>query len=522
MRSRAVIFAVLGAGLLACTAAKTPAARPSPQPTTIAYEVRLASIDPWILDVRATFEGGAARGAIAFPAAASQISVEERGARRSPEQHGRSFLLGCEGTCTVRYRYDLSAAAELTQDAASVAVRSGGDVVASGSIWLMRPEPVDPWARATLRVETGDSASFAAPFPRDEITGEYRLLARDIGALGYTVWGQFTTVPVRATEGRADVVVLRGERRADDAALGRWMTATAAALDTVYGRFPVPRVLVAVVPSPGSDGVDFGRTVPAGGASILLFVGDRASEDDLLDDWVLAHEMVHLGIPSMPRDGRWIDEGLATYYEPVIRARAGLLSERAAWAELRAKMPRGVATREEPSLATAEDHDRVYFGGGVFALAADVEIRQRTGGARSLDDGMRRALAEGASATLVWPIERFVAALDRGAGTPVVRELFERVSGRDAPCSPSALALSAGPSACAPDDAAAVLALFDALGVERSGGDEVELDDAARLAHVRRSIGRMDEGVAATVARSAPRTAAGAWSARTKAGAERP
>lgn len=523
--------AVLGASLVACSGVRSPAAPPRPSPGAIAYEVEVASADPWILDVRATFEGGVERGAIAFPPAASEISVEERGARRTPSQHGRSFVLACAGTCTASYRFDLSRAAELTGDAASVAVRSGGDVVAPGSVWLMRPEPVDPFVRATLRVDTrapeGASVSFAAPFERDEAAGLYRLLARDVGALGYTVWGHPSTATLRATKGQLDLAVLRGERAAGDAAIARWVGSTALALDAVYGRFPVPRVLVVVVPSPGSSGVDFGRTVPAGGASILLFVGDRAGEGDLGRDWVLAHELFHLGIPSMPSDGRWIDEGLATYYEPVLRARAGLISEREAWAELRVKMPRGVATRAEPSLATAEEHDRVYFGGSVFALAADVEIRRRSGGVRSLDDGLRRALAEGASATLVWPVERFVDALDRGAaieggaGAPV-REMFDRVSSRSAPCATREVTMLTNPAACAPDDAASLLSLFDALGVVRTREDVVVFEDSAPLAHVRRSIGRLDEGVAAAVARSARQAMAGTRNERSTAGAENP
>jgi predicted metalloprotease with PDZ domain len=55
--------------------------------------------------------------------------------------------------------------------------------------------------------------------------------------------------------------------------------------------------------------------------------------DDLRADWVLAHELFHLGVPSMP-GGAWLDEGLATYYEPVLRTRAGLVSEMATWTEL--------------------------------------------------------------------------------------------------------------------------------------------------------------------------------------------
>ncbi|MEZ4312542.1 MAG: hypothetical protein R3F14_31320 [Polyangiaceae bacterium] len=504
-------------------------ARAASGPTAIRYEVSLASVDPWVIDVAASFEGGVKAGVIALPPAVSGLSVEEDGAKRTPAQHGRSYQLDCAHSCIARYRFDLSGAAEMTEDAATVAIRSGGDLVTPTSVWLIRPTPVDPYVNATLRVDTRDPKAngaedpkFAAPFPRDEATGLYRMVGRDLGQLGYTAWGSFTTVRVQATQGTLEAAVLRGARRADDATIERWLSATARALDTVYGRFPIDRVLVVVAPQPGSGEVDFGRTVPAGGASILMLVGAEATERDLFKDWVLAHELFHLGVPSMPRDGRWLDEGLATYYEPVLRTRAGLMPERAMWAELRSNGARGVATREEPSLAAAEGHDRVYYGGSLFALAADVEIRRQTGGARSLDDGLRRALLEGASATLVWPVEDYIAALDRGAGGGVVRALYDRAVASRAPCGREMLLAGEGLGACAPDDAPVVIRMFEALGVKRGAYDRVSLDDTTELSHIRRSIGRLDEAVASAVAKSAPGAIAGAGSARAKAGVETP
>ncbi|MEZ4302639.1 MAG: hypothetical protein R3B70_47370 [Polyangiaceae bacterium] len=372
-------------------------ARAASGPTAIRYEVSLASVDPWVIDVAASFEGGVKAGVIALPPAVSGLSVEEDGAKRTPAQHGRSYQLDCAHSCIARYRFDLSGAAEMTEDAATVAIRSGGDLVTPTSVWLIRPTPVDPYVNATLRVDTRDPKAngaedpkFAAPFPRDEATGLYRMVGRDLGQLGYTAWGSFTTVRVQATQGTLEAAVLRGARRADDATIERWLSATARALDTVYGRFPIDRVLVVVAPQPGSGEVDFGRTVPAGGASILMLVGAEATERDLFKDWVLAHELFHLGVPSMPRDGRWLDEGLATYYEPVLRTRAGLMPERAMWAELRSNGARGVATREEPSLAAAEGHDRVYYGGSLFRSRRTWDP-QADRGARSLDDGLRRS-----------------------------------------------------------------------------------------------------------------------------------
>lgn len=40
----------------------------------------------------------------------------------------------------------------------------------------------------------------------------------------------------------------------------------------------------------------------------------------------MTHEMVHLAFPSVPDQHHWIEEGLATYVEPIARARASEIS----------------------------------------------------------------------------------------------------------------------------------------------------------------------------------------------------
>ena len=54
------------------------------------------------------------------------------------------------------------------------------------------------------------------------------------------------------------------------------------------------------------------------------------------------HELTHLAFPSVPARHRWIEEGLATYVEPIARAQAGLLDHATAWSELRRGLPKGL------------------------------------------------------------------------------------------------------------------------------------------------------------------------------------
>src|SRR5262249_11317802 len=175
----------------------------------------------------------------------------------------------------------------------------------------------------------------------------------------------------------------------------------------------------------------------AGGASTMIALGERAGEQALHDDWVLAHEFIHLGIPSFFHEGRWLDEGLATYYEPVLRARAGLRSDASLWAEFADQMPRGVTSPGAMSLPRTADHDRIYWGGATFALAADVLIRARTEGARSLDDGLRAVLQKGGDATRVWSVASFLRVVDEAVGVRATQELYAP-GGRGATCADGA------------------------------------------------------------------------------------
>ncbi|MBK8259065.1 MAG: hypothetical protein IPK82_41205 [Polyangiaceae bacterium] len=500
MCTRAAAALIGAVSLWGCSARPSSPAAPI-SPSRALYEVHIASDNPWIIDVEATFEGGVETGAIAFPPGALGLSVYDNLGKRTPREHGRSFLLHCRGTCRVHYQFNLTAAAELTHDAASVAVRSEGDLVAPASTWFLRPEPVNPHTPVELNVDTSQvgrearrSVRFEAPFPRDS-RGHYQLVARDLSALGYTLWGSFVTRDVPVTSGRLQLALTAGSRAVTDESIVKWVGRTARALDTVYGRFPIDQALLTIVPVQGSNVVEFGRTVPAGGASILLFVGADADASTLANDWILAHELVHLGVPSMPRDGRWLDEGLATYYEPVLRARAGLSSPAEVWASLVDHAEKGAATRAEPSLAATEEHDRVYFGGAAFCLAADVEIRSKTSSKRSLDDGLKRALARGANATRVWTVDEFVDVLDDGVGQAVVRPMLDRIRRAKIPCN------AADPERCAPDETPSLARLFASLGVKPGRPGEVTFDDGAPLAKIRRELLMVDVAAANEIAK---------------------
>jgi predicted metalloprotease with PDZ domain len=163
----------------------------------------------------------------------------------------------------------------------------------------------------------------------------------------------------------------------------------------LWNEFPVPRATIILYPLDSSR-VGFGWTTRGGGPSIAIGVGKDITAAALHDDWVAVHEMLHLGIPTLEDHGRWLSEGLATYYEPLLRARAGLLEPDKVWEILHEGFGRGARQCQTSQLTLRQDSDtmdqtrrywRVYWSGAAIALLADVALRQR---GSSLDHELAR------------------------------------------------------------------------------------------------------------------------------------
>src|SRR6202041_4092939 len=129
---------------------------------------------------------------------------------------------------------------------------------------------------------------------------------------------------------RIDVVVEKGELKVSKEDLLKWAQWAAESVSTYYGRFPVPHLLLRIIPT-GGKGVRGGRTFGEKGGFISIHVGGDSTFEDLSKDWMLTHEMVHLSFPSVPEEHHWIEEGIATYVEPIGRVRAHHLDPNVMW-----------------------------------------------------------------------------------------------------------------------------------------------------------------------------------------------
>lgn len=245
-----------------------------------------------------------------------------------------------------------------------------------------------------------------------------------------------------------------------------WVETCARAVTAYYGAFPVKEVRLRVHPSRGrrvGSGVTHGGDSPR----IDIEVGARATRATLKEDWVLTHEMVHLAFPDMDEKHRWIEEGLASYIEPFARLRIGELTPEKVWGDLVRGLPQGLPREGDHGLDRTHTWGRTYWGGALFCLLADVEIREATQNTRGLEDALRGIQAAGGSIREDWTIARALEAGDRATGTQVLAKLYD--------------AMKETPVATDLD------ALWKSLGVSLANG-KVTFDDAAPLAATRKAI----------------------------------
>ena len=248
--------------------------------------------------------------------------------------------------------------------------------------------------------------------------------------------------------------------------LREWIAASASAVQSYYGRFPVKRLRIRIEAGEGR-GAQSGTTYAYNGALIRVGVGRYSDSADLKRDWIMTHEMVHLAMPEFAQRHAWLEEGLATYVEPIARVQVGQLTEKKIWRDMLQDMPKGLPAAGDQGLDNTHTWGRTYWGGALFYLLADVRIRERTGNRAGLQDALRAIVANGGNVEVSWDVRRTLAMGDKATGTNVLIELYDEM--RATPVSPD------------------LEQLWQLLGVKLSR-DSVEFDDAAPLAAIRRAI----------------------------------
>ncbi len=376
-----------------------------------------------------------------------------------------------ERGCKLRYRYQLGQAAEQI-DRFSYAAYRGGALLAPPSTWLLHPQDysgADTY-RFAVKTEPGEAfvtGVWSARSHSGQGGSEFSAPAALLFEAPYSGFGRFRSERLAAGAGVIHLSVSLGARGlgVSDEDLRATVLRASSVVSGYFGRFPVPELSLIVLPIAGSQ--IFGMQLGNGGASVLLFIGRDLRATELAADWVIVHELLHLGFPTLQRRHLWLAEGLATYQGPIARARAGLIAPAEVWRAFVAGMPNGQAEGADGGLDGTSSWGRTYWGGAAFFLLLDLQIRQRSAGRLSLDDVARAILNAGGNTGARWSVERTLSAGDSTLYEPSFSELYgEHAHG---------------------SVRVDLAALWQKLGVQRAG-DDVTLDDSAEWAELRRAV----------------------------------
>ena len=371
-----------------------------------------------------------------------------------------------ERGCRVRYRYLLAKAARAVDDV-DEAMAHSGSYLATPPLWLLRPTQDFDEARARLHVSVPPGLRFVTGlFPAPGGSPDtYEADLWHLDAAPYSAFGPLRTLSADVQGGRLEVAIPPGFQRSEEELLA-WATRSAQVVGTYFAGFPVPRLALFLLPTRGAE-IGLGTTMGHGGAAIVVFVGREIAPADLLDDWVLPHEMIHLAMSPLRIRHRWLKEGIATYVEPIARARAGHIPVERVWDRFLESMKEGLPGWGDQGLDNTPTWGRLYWGGALFCLLADVEIRERTGNRKSLDDAFRAIVKAGGNIAVSWEIDQVLREGDRGIGLPILSELYARMANQPVPVD--------------------LDGLWRRLGISRQG-DTVRFHDDAPLAGIRRAI----------------------------------
>jgi hypothetical protein len=275
--------------------------------------------------------------------------------------------------------------------------------------------------------------------------------------------------PTKLKEGGAEIEVSFESDSFDLAqtALLGWVGQAARAVSAYYGRFPVPRARVRIFARDGR-GISHGTSYGDDGVWCRITVGRGTTAADLNEDWMLTHEMVHFAFPSVSRRHHWIEEGTATYVEPIARVRIGNLTAAQVWSDLLRDMHQGLPGEGDQGLDNTHTWGRTYWGGALFCLLADIGIRKNTANAKGLEDALRAINRAGGTIEADWPLERALETGDKAADGKTLMELYRKMRAQ-----PMMVDL--------PE-------LWKQLGIARADEGKVVFDDRAPLAGVRKAM----------------------------------
>ena len=409
---------------------------------TVAIDSELST-----LNVSACFDGVApsSLSAESLDAPLALIDIRVENSPKSIEPSGSVSLKSVPENGCVVYRVNVSQPIRQHDRSGDKIHHIGKDLLTSIGIWLWRPETLAADEDIEITFVLPDGIAVSAPW-RPVASGGERVVFRT-GRSPYdwpasVAFGRFKEREIRVGGARLRFAVLDGTPAANVEQMQAWIKDSAQMVTDLYGRFPQSQAQILVAPGArGNEPTPWAYVVRGGSPAAHFFINQRRPVKEFFEDWTAVHELSHLLLPYVNADDIWLSEGVATYYQNVLRARAGRMTAAEAWQRLHAGFVRGMESAPGLTLAQATEsmyrddtYMRVYWEGAAMLLIADVRLRQLTAGKQSLDTALA-ALNDCCGATdRAWSARGLFDKLDEVTGTGVFGEIYDQhVASRNFP-----------------------------------------------------------------------------------------
>lgn len=407
------------------------------------------AIDPELstLSVRACFDGVAPStlSAESLDATLALIDIRVENSRKSIEPSGSVSLKSVPENGCVLYRVDVSQPIRQHDRTGDKIHHVGKDLLTSVGIWLWRPETLEADEDIEIVFVLPEGISVSAPWRPVSINGERAVFRTGRSPYDWpasVAFGRFREREIRVGGARLRLAVLDGTPAADVEQMQAWIQDSAQMVADLYGRFPQSQVQILVAPGArGNEPTPWAYVVRGGSPAAHFFINQRRPIKEFFEDWTAVHELSHLLLPYVNADDIWLSEGVATYYQNVLRARGGRMTAAEAWQRLHAGFVRGMESAPGLTLAQATEsmyrdgtYMRVYWEGAAMLLIADVRLRQMTEGKQSLDTALAAVNDCCVATDRAWSARELFDKLDEVTGTGVFSEIYDQhVASRNFP-----------------------------------------------------------------------------------------
>ena len=397
----------------------------------------------------------------------------ESGYHKKKIDNGNIYLPSTKSGCL---SYQVSINNEVSKRRKRSSVQHPNDIIIHIDSWLWYASDRKKRIDTTINFQHKKNINVSTPWrlvSRKLYQTRFKLKYTPGSWAGYIAIGKFHIEDIKSNHQRFRVALINGTNDYDKQTTLQWVKKMTASVAAIGGDFPVNDIQILVIFNSGSNGaVPWGQVNRGGGSGVLFIVNPDRSKKELMDDWTAAHEFSHLLLPFTPSD-RWFSEGFASYYQNISRARTGILDEKIAWKKLIEGFERGVKSvtnSNAPILGSNKSLKlmQTYWGGAVIALKADIALQEVTSGKFNLSRALRLLSSCCLETGREWTAKKTFNQLDKLTDTQVFSNLYHNeVMKYKFPEYQS---------------------LLRDLGIHKKYSGEIQLDDNAPKAHIRKKI----------------------------------